>query len=383
MNEYGFVLALALYVVAGAVALVLCGLFEREQKNVLRNFFVLLVHPFQRINERLGSFWHEVRDFFREQFTVEGRLDLQSVFFQFIGATLYTLFFLAFNFAEFHLLALSLVAAGIDVGHHSPPMGAGTLTAFAILASILFWGAVICDLIGITRTAPWKDALRKKGRQILLYVTFFALALSLFITVTMGLFRGKVLADESFDPPITSAPLAGGITDLNPETNLNDYGHSAASLSETKKGLYYWIPILANIGIPILVLFGGVFSSWGFVTMIKFLILIVGFCIISPLGLFLILSSILTDIVDRFYSFLDSCLELFGAMGRWIMRLFGRQEASLPQDRHNGSAQTGDSTEETSKEYLYVNEDHNEDYPICKNDEVRQPPSENWNPFDS
>ena len=375
MNELAFVIPIAIYLIAGTVILVLCGHFEREQRNAIQAFFGLLLHPFLLINRSLESFWRGVRTFFRAQFTVEGRLDPQSVFYQFIGATLYTLFFAAFNYAEFHLLALSLVAAGIDVGHYSAPMGAGALTAFAIIASILFWGSVICDLIGITRIAPWREALKKKGREYLLYVTFFALALSLFVTVTMGLFRGKVIADESFDPPGMSLPLTGGITDFNTGTILKDYGVSINS--DTKEGLYYWIPIIANVGIPILVLVGGVFSSWGLVTMIKFIMLIAGFFIISPLGLFLILTSLATNIVERLYQFCDACLQLLSAMGRWIMGLFGWEEPNPPRDRNRDPGGGDDPSDEAFEE------DNERDPDASQNEEGSPPPPEGWNPFGS
>jgi hypothetical protein len=369
MTEFAFLIPVAIYFIAGTIMLILIGLFEREQRHAIQTFFGLLLHPFLLINRSLESFWHGVRIFFRGQFTVEGRLDTQSVFYQFIGATLYTLFFAAFNFAEFHLLALSLVAAGIDVGHYSAPMGAGTLTAFAILASILFWGAVICDLIGITKTAPWREALKKKGREYLLYITFFALALSLFVTVTMGLFRGRVIAEENSNPTGLEFPLSGGISDFNTETILKDYGFPTNS--NTDEGLYYWIPIIANIGIPVLVLVGGIFSSWGLVTMIKFIMLIAGFFIISPLGLLLISTSLVTNIVERLYQFIEACLQLLGAMGRWFMGLFGWEEPNPPQCRNpdpDGDSQSSDEAFE-------------EDPDTRQDQEVSTPPLEGWNPY--
>ena len=368
MNELAFVIPIAIYLLIGTVMLALCGIFERELRNVIRAFFGLLQDPFLLINTSLASFWRGVRNFFSGQFTVNGRLDLQGVFYQFIGATLYTLFFAAFTFADFHLLALSLVAAGIDVGHYQPPIGAGTLTAFAIIASILFWGAVICDLMGITRIAPWRESLRKKGREYLLYITFFALALSLFVTVMMGLFRGKVIADESVDSPVLSLPMTEGITDFNTEAILKDYGFPIQS--DTKEDLYYWIPIIANIGIPILVLVGGVLSSWGLVTMIKFIMLIAGFFIISPLGLFLISTSLLTNIVQRLYQFFDACLELLGALGRWVMGLFGRAEPVTARDGSQDNSGGSDPSDDTS-----------EDDPDTHQDEEDNPPPEGWNPF--
>ena len=89
--QMGFVLAAAL------VAVCLFGLFQQQISEINYNFFMLLLRPFFLINESLQSFWRGVRQFFHDQFSVDGQLDLQQVFFQFIGAVLYSIFFIAFN----------------------------------------------------------------------------------------------------------------------------------------------------------------------------------------------------------------------------------------------------------------------------------------------
>jgi hypothetical protein len=314
----------------GAIALLsvlsaccLLGLFQVQISEILGTFFALLLRPFLQINDVLQSFWRGVASFYRNQFVVNGQLDLQQVFFQFIGAVLYSIFFFGFNFSEFHLLALSMTAAGIDAGHFSSPIGAGTLTAFALIASFLFWGAVILDLCGVTHTAPWRETLSEKWKKSLFYVAIFSLALSLFATASMGFFRGKVIADESLTSESYIPGLGGGISGSTTNFSQNTPSFYPQGLNDSSAGLYYWIPIMANVCIPILVGIGGVFASWGVVTLIKFVLLTAIFLIISPLGLFLIASSLLVNIVDRLYQFANALFQLLAEIGSRFMSIFG------------------------------------------------------------
>lgn len=369
MDFLSFAVCMVIGVTGTILVLIICGAFESQLRNVVQAFFGLLLNPFVLIGDSLEKFWGGARQFYREQFTVDGKLDLQDVFFQFIGATLHFLFFVAFIFSEFHLLALSLVAAGIDVGHHRPPMGAGTLTAFAIVASILFWGAIICDIIGITQTVPWRESISPQYKKYFLYVVVFSLLLSLFVTVSMGLFRGKVIADESLSPSGPPSSEDRHLTDSYGGPGNHYFRFSDPMLDDAKEGLYYWIPIIANISIPILVLFGGVFSSWGLVALIKFAILIAAFLIISPLGLLLLSSRLWSEIIQRFYQFSNVMIQLFGAMGRRLLRLFGWEEPDL-DDSDDQESNDGDD-----------HEDHPENPDRIQNETVIKPSSEGWNPF--
>ena len=381
MDTIPFAFQVGIALVSGLAIVCICGLFVHHLREIFGTFFALLLRPLLLINNSLEKFWRGVRDFYRGQFSMQGSLDLQSVFFQFIGATLYTLFFLAFIFSEFHLLALSLVAAGIDAGHFSPPIGAGALTAFAVIASILFFGAVICDLIGITKTAPWRESLNEKWRKYLLYVTFLSLGLSLFVTGSMGLFRGKIIADESLNPTSysQSLPFSSGLSDSSTGFMSGNYGPATQFPSETTGGFYYWIPVLANIAIPILVLIGGVFSSWGLVTLIKFIMLMAGFIIMAPLGIFLIASNLFMNIIDRLYQFIDAIFQFIAAMGHRFMGLFGWKP---PGPSQNGSQ--GDDSDFTDGEdkggsgSCVVSQEKSN---ATQDDEIISPSQEGWKPF--
>ena len=378
--ESNFALQITIFLIAGLASVCLAGLFEEELSEIISDFFALLLRPLQLIIESLQSFWRGVRDFYRVQFSVNGQLDLQSVFFQFIGAALYSFFFLAFNYAEFHLLALSLAAAGIDVGHLKPPIGAGSLTALAIIASFLFWGTIILDLSEMTNIAPWREALNEKWLKALLYITIFCLALLLLVTSSMGLFRGKIIADDSLTPlDYTQTTLAsGGLSDLNTDSVTNNSSSLPQSSSETTRGIYYWTPIIANFCIPILVGIGGIFASWGIVTLIKFIMLLLGFLIISPLGLFLLLTNLLMNIIYRIYEFFDAIFQLFSAMGKRFMRLFGwKPESAQAETQSDTPDNSGDNSSYSKDSCSNEQETHDS----TTDETITNPTNEGWKPF--
>jgi hypothetical protein len=337
MDYHSLAIQSGITVAAALAAVCLFGIFEHQLREILGTFFALLLRPLLLINDSLRSFWRGVEKFYRGQFSRDGQLNLQQVFFQFIGAVLYTIFFFAFNYSEFHLLALSFVAAGIDAGHFYAPIGAGLLTAFALIASFLFWGAIILDLSGVTNIAPWREALDEKWKHCLLYIALFCLVLSLFVSSTMGLFRGKVIADESLPSENRALQLNSGISDSNTGFFAGNPMLPEQVPAENSAGLYYWIPIIANVCIPILVGIGGLFAGWGVVTLIKFVMLLVGFLIIAPLGLFLIGSSLLVTVVDRLYQFIDAILQLLAAMGHRFMGIFGWNPQDSRQTENQGN----------------------------------------------
>ena len=366
----------------GLGAACFAGLFEQELRDVSGNASAILLRQLIVVNGSLETFWGRVKDFFRAQLAVNGRLDSQSVVYRVIGSALYLIFFSAFTFSDFHLLALSLVAAGIDAGHFNPPMGAGTLTALSVIAGVLFWGAVISDLMGMTNTAPWIESLNARWRRCLLIVAIICLGLSLVVTGSMGLYRGKVIADEASAPAGFAKPSTEGITDLavasSPANTIEPV------TPERDSELYYWIPIVANVCIPVLVLAGGVFSSWGLVMVIKFLILLAGFIVLSPLWLVWLGASIALNIVDRLDQFLDAVLRLFAAVGRAILRLFG-WKGGPPKNPGGGTGPKGpddtDPSSDNSGGGSCGNDSGSEKGPPKETQETIKPSSDGWDPF--
>jgi hypothetical protein len=261
-------------------------------------------------------------------------------------------------------------------------MGAGTLTALSVIASVLFWGAVISDLMGMTNTAPWKELLNVRWRRCLIIIAVMCLGLSLVVTGSMGLYRGKVIADEASAPAGFAKPSTEGITDLavasSPANTIEPV------TPERDSELYYWIPIVANVCIPVLVLAGGVFSSWGLVMVIKFLILLAGFIALSPLWLVWLGASIALNIVDRLDQFLDAVLRLFAAVGRAILRLFG-WKGGPPRNPGGGTGPKGpddtDPSHDNSGGGSCGNDSGSEKGPPKETQETIKPSSDGWDPF--
>ena len=241
------------------VMVCLFSLFERQFGQILSALFALFLRPFLLINDSLQTFWRHVGQFYHDQFSVNGQLDLQQVFFQFIGAVLYTIFFFGFYYSEYHLLSLSMTAAGIDAGQHDSLLGAGSLTSLALIACPLFWGAVLLDLSGMTNTAPWRDAFNENWKGHLLFIALFSLFLSLLVSISLGLFRGKVIADENLNSTNYAASFDNGLTDSSTGLISSKPSLSESAVNQNTVGVYYLIQIIANVCITVLVGVSGVF----------------------------------------------------------------------------------------------------------------------------
>ena len=325
MNLSTFGIQLGIASIGLLVMVCLFGLFQEEVQRIFSTIYHLIIRPLTLINDFLGAFWQGVRRFYREQFSEKGQLDLQRVFFQFIGSVLYSAFFIAFNYSEMHLLALSLAALDIETEIYRPPMGAGTLTAMAIISSFLFWGTIFLDIRGVTQIAPWRDVLNKDWRKYLLCVTIFCLSLSLFIVGSFGLLRHIGLTDESFNPQSYSLEGSGGISDSSQGIILNNPPIAAKQTHGTADKLYFWIPVVIGVCVPILVGIGGVCAGWGIIILIKFIMLAAAFLIISPLGLLYLSSILLLEITQRLLDFVYAVIELITAMGNRIIGVFRRR----------------------------------------------------------
>jgi hypothetical protein len=351
------------------------GFFEEEIQRIFSTFYHLLIRPITLINDFLGAFWLGVRRFYRDQFSENGQLDLQKVFFQFIGAVLYSAFFIVFSYAELHLLALSLAALDFDTGNFSAPMGAGTLTALAIIASFLFWGAILLDVIGVTNTGPWRDALDKRGGRYLLCVTLFFIGLSLFVVGSFGLLRHIGLADESFNPQGYSLENSGGISDSSPGFNISNPSVAQKQPPGTIDKFFFWIPIITGGCVPILIGIGGVLAGWGVITLIKFIMLAAGFLIISPLGLLYLTSILLLEIVQRLLDFVYAVIQLFAAMGNRFMGIFRRQPPGAnPPPGPNDPDDNGPDHDAFSQQ-------NNQASSADQKEEPMSPSKEGWDPI--
>jgi hypothetical protein len=378
MESTKLVLQVGFILLAGLTIVCLSRLFERQISEILETFFALLHRPFWLINDSLQRFWRGVGKFYRGQFSVNGQLDLQHVFYMFIGSLLYSIFSIGFFYPEFHLITLSLAEIGIEIWHFNSPIGAGTLTAFALISSLVFWGSIILDLSGATNIGPWRDSLNEKWRKYLFIITLSSLALSLFVAGSMGYFRGRVIADESLNPQTYVFAYEGGLSDSNTGVFQSNFSGTDHGSSASSPGVYYWIPIIANLCIPLVCGIAGIFAGWGIVVLLKFLMLLAGFLIICPLGIVLLASILLVNITERFYQFADAIFRLFSAMGGRFMEIFGWNPAESNQSEDSGVDVSSERTEENRIDNQ--SEDH-QPPGESNNDEQPAPHEDGWDPF--
>jgi len=350
-------------------------LFEHQISEILGTFFAFLLRPFWMINGSLHRFWRGVGKFYRDQFSVNGQLNQQHVFYIFIGSLLYSIFSIGFLYPEFQLFTLSLAAIGIEIWYFNSPIGAGTLTAFALISSFVFWGSIILDLSGATNIGPWRDSLNEKWRKYLLIIALSSLALSLFVVSSMGYFRGRVIADESLNPQSYVFAYEGGLSDSSTGVFQNNLSVTEQGSTTTSPGVYYWIPIIANLCIPLVCGIAGVFAGWGIVVFLKFLMLLAGLLILCPLGMVLLASIMFEAVANRFYEFVVALFRLFSAIGGRFMELFGW----IP-DKWNQPDNSG--VDESSERENRMDQSENQQPPgESQEDDQSAPPEDGWDPF--
>jgi len=311
-------------VAAGVLALAcMIALFESLWRDLIKAIFRMIMSPVVVGEQSLRKFWGGIRDFFHGQFADKsGNLSLSVVFYHFIGACLYSSSFALFLFADFHLLCLTLAGMGIEAAHFEPPVGAGTLTAIAFIACVLFFGTLLLDLMGMTEIAPWRERLSENWSKIMHKVCLYCLLLSLLIAILCGFWRGKSLMEEEISTKAIdfqeSAVSSGGITDLSMSHAL---GQIQTSPSYEKSSVD-WIPVTVNVAMPILFLIGTALSGYGTIALIKFIMLATIFIFLSPTGLLLIVIAYTSRIIERIFEVVIVLIELLATIGRWIMGLF-------------------------------------------------------------
>lgn len=290
------------------------ALFETHWKSLAEAFFRMLMSPIAVGEHSLQQFWGGVGQFYRNQFSDgKGAINLNIIFYRFIGSLLYTACFALFVFADFHLLLLTLAGMGLDVSQFEPPVGAGTLTVLALIAGILFFGTLLLDLIGMTDIVPWKDKLSPLWSKIMFNIALFSLLLSLAIAIFCGVWRGSSMIEKEISINDMQTLSSGGTIDLNSTMNIGQ-ANSDTRLNK--------ILLFVNLAIPALFLLGGIFSGYGAVELIKLVMLAIIFILLCPSGLLLIILAYTSRIIDRIYDLVLMMIQLLSAVGASLMGIF-------------------------------------------------------------
>jgi hypothetical protein len=285
--------------------------------------------------------------FYRGQFAEsDGTVNLNIVFYQFIGSLLYTASFALFSFVDFHLLCLTLDGMGIEASHLQPLLRAGTLTALSFIAIFVFFGAMLLDLMGMTRIAPWRERLSPAWTKAMFCLCLGSLSLALLLTTLSGNWRGQSLAEE--EAALTSEAFfqhlgidSGGLTDLDSASDIDQV--PASRVPEETSGS--WIPVVVNTALPGLFLIGSALSGYGLVSLFKFLVLAAVFLFLSPTGFLLIVLVFTARVIERVYDVAIALIKILGSMGRWLM---GLVHYHPPDTSHPGSHEPHDTKDTAS-----------------------------------
>jgi hypothetical protein len=116
---------------------------------------------------------------------------------------------------------------------------------------------------------------------------------------------------------------------------------------------------------------GGVFAGWGIIILIKFIMLAVGFLIISPLGLLYFVSILLLEIVQRLLDFVYAVIQLLIALGNRFLGIFRRRSQG-----ENAPPTPPDDDERVAEASI-----QQADQIPSANEEPMRPSEEGWSPI--
>jgi len=97
--------ALIIFLSIASITILPCtiALFEKQWIELNTSISAMLLSPLYVAQINLMNFWTGIKSFYRGQFVDNNdNLNLNKVFYQFIGSTLYSVSFSLFVFADFH-----------------------------------------------------------------------------------------------------------------------------------------------------------------------------------------------------------------------------------------------------------------------------------------
>jgi hypothetical protein len=269
-----------------------------------------------------------------------------------IGGILYTAAFLAFVYADFWLIVLTLQAFGLETVATRIPASAALLTAAAFIGVAVFWGLVLLDLLGVTHLAPW-DRLGIGARRMMIRIAWTCIGLSLILCLLFGIWRG-ITSSESL-PTQTSEAVAlesGGIEVSSPGReasrsvggDVNDFSYSTGpGGGSTASRWEASIPVISLGLLPVLVSISAVWSGIGVATLIHYLAVILAGVILIPLALLNLTMRIMMALCNAAFGAIQAILRLLHSMGRGLIE-FLRPLYNWLQNRMKRSLGEGGSS---------------------------------------
>ena len=245
-----------------------------------------------------------------------------------IGSILYTAAFLAFVYADFWLIVLTLQAFGLETIATKIPASAALLSAAAFIGVAVFWGLVLLDLLGVTHLAPW-ERLGTGARRKMVRLAWACITLSLVLCLLFGIWRGSA-SGSSVTTQMTAVPAVagGGIEVPSPG---RDVGQPSGTESPDPAGgvvpgadseaseIERLIPKVSMGLLPVLVTISGVWSGMGVATLFQYLVVILAGLMLVPLALLNVSMRIVMGLCTSAFGAIQAILRLLHSMGRGLI----------------------------------------------------------------
>lgn len=341
-NEYAEMIKVGLIGLGIAGGCCLWAVLAASLRELVAAVFAIVYRPLDAVRQWCRTTLAALSGWMRAQIEDESERKGEGPLYYVIGALFYTTFTAVFLFCDIGVFCLIAAAMGLGEGELSLnlPADTGTMTAMALVAASLFWGAIFFDLVGVTRLAPWRKALSPAWRKVVIGVSIASFCLSLAIGGAMAYWRGSVVSFEMSEAyaavgsvAVTKAdePQAaqnfGGI-DLGTEDFLTQPETAATGLMPMPP---LWLIPGCLVGLTVLSFTSTAFSMVGLSLMIKFFVLLVILAGSLPLLGVSGLSALLVMVVDAVFNLVRRAVDFIAELGALIMRPFGWRPAVPPQ----------------------------------------------------
>lgn len=333
--------AIWLHVALAAVSVLsLCcimALLAQELRTVFRAFFGIFYGPISQIRERLARYLQSAQKWLLAQIADESDRAGDGPLYFIIGSVLYTLLTVLFILCDFGMVVVTLQAMGMEDVKVELPMDTSTLTGATLVTTALFWGAILFDLLGVTRLAPWRKNLSEFNRRLFIGIAVFFVSVTVFIGGAMAYWRGWSLLD------VPSAHAAPAFMAENHKAGLS-FGETAGGAAWQGIGgvvadddffppddSHRWVVLATLTGISGVSLASTAFSMVGLGIMVKFAILLVitlGTTCLLPVSF---CSWLATALLNGINFAIESVLDFFVAVGNGVLGLFRGRSRSNPE----------------------------------------------------
>lgn len=323
----------ALAAIAVAAILVGLALLADPIRRVVTAIFALVHTPMVRVYTVTMEAARTVWGWIGRQLADECEQPGDGPLYFIIGSVIYALLTVLFILCDFGMIVLTAEAMGFEVSQIELPLDTATLTAMTLVTSALFWGAVLFDLMGVTRLAPWRRSLGIAQRRIVMGVSVFFLLMAVAVGTAMAYWRGVAAfaVPEAMEPITLDGAFQNGVG-LTTGAEDTSPGISPVTVPTMPASIDSGLPkpevaIACQMGIAALSISASAFSAVGVVILAKFLALLclsVASLMILPAAF---LSWLCAVVVHLARVLVETLVDLLLAPGQRLLDFFQRRPA--------------------------------------------------------